>query len=243
VDRICPLLALDLDRRAVVDGVDAAHRCHATLPSVPVERHLQSGLCLTTGHARCERYQQHVGRTGVIPPGRAPVGDGLVATRLVLAPEPSWRGIAGRARQARSGRLVAAGVVVLVILGGALTAAVAGSGGLDLGRLLGPGVTASPTASPTPSAAPATPSVSTPSSESPPTVTVAPSPTPAPTPVPTPPPTPQATPPPPQTYVVQAGDTLALIAQRFGATVDAIQAANGIEDPNEIVIGQVLIIP
>jgi LysM repeat protein len=43
--------------------------------------------------------------------------------------------------------------------------------------------------------------------------------------------------------VVQEGDTLAAIAQRFGTTVEAMQAANGIEDPNEIIIGQVLVIP
>ncbi|MEO6577965.1 MAG: LysM domain-containing protein [Candidatus Limnocylindria bacterium] len=46
-----------------------------------------------------------------------------------------------------------------------------------------------------------------------------------------------------QTYVVQQGDALAAIAQRFGTTVAAIQGLNGIEDPNEIVIGQVLRIP
>ena len=52
------------------------------------------------------------------------------------------------------------------------------------------------------------------------------------------------TPPPAQTtYVVQQGDTLAAIAQQFGTTVEALQAANGIEDPNEIIIGQVLVIP
>jgi len=62
-------------------------------------------------------------------------------------------------------------------------------------------------------------------------------PTVAPTPTPPPPPPPQ------QTYVVQEGDTLAAIAQRFGTTVSALQAANGIEDPDEIIIGQVLVIP
>ena len=43
--------------------------------------------------------------------------------------------------------------------------------------------------------------------------------------------------------MVQEGDTLAAIAQRFGTTVAALQEANGIEDPDEIVIGQVLVIP
>ncbi len=44
-------------------------------------------------------------------------------------------------------------------------------------------------------------------------------------------------------YVVQAGDTLFAIAQRFGTTVDAIVRANNIQDPNNIFVGQVLTIP
>ena len=42
---------------------------------------------------------------------------------------------------------------------------------------------------------------------------------------------------------MQQGDTLAAIAQQFGTTVAALQSANGIEDPDEIIIGQVLVIP
>jgi peptidoglycan/xylan/chitin deacetylase (PgdA/CDA1 family) len=45
------------------------------------------------------------------------------------------------------------------------------------------------------------------------------------------------------TYVVQAGDTMYSIAQRFGVTVDAIVEANGISDPSNITVGEVLIIP
>ena len=44
-------------------------------------------------------------------------------------------------------------------------------------------------------------------------------------------------------YVVQRGDTLASIAQRFGTTVQAIAQANGITNPNLIFAGQQLIIP
>jgi putative chitinase len=55
--------------------------------------------------------------------------------------------------------------------------------------------------------------------------------------------TPAPVPPAARTYVVQAGDNLAAIAQRFGTTTTALQQANGIEDPNEIFVGQVLTIP
>jgi LysM repeat protein len=51
---------------------------------------------------------------------------------------------------------------------------------------------------------------------------------------------PQAT---PRSYVVQEGDTLSAIAARFGTTVGAIQAANGLGQSDLINVGQVLIIP
>lgn len=45
------------------------------------------------------------------------------------------------------------------------------------------------------------------------------------------------------THRVAAGDTLAGIAQRYGTTVRAIQTANGITDPNLVVVGRNLTIP
>jgi hypothetical protein len=47
------------------------------------------------------------------------------------------------------------------------------------------------------------------------------------------------------TYTVQEGDTLSLIANLFGLSVAEVKGANGrrIQDPNVIVVGQVLIIP
>jgi LasA protease len=53
---------------------------------------------------------------------------------------------------------------------------------------------------------------------------------------------PQASPP-PQVYVVQAGDTLSAIARRFGCNVNALVNANGIANPNALQAGQQLQIP
>ena len=44
-------------------------------------------------------------------------------------------------------------------------------------------------------------------------------------------------------YIVQSGDTLNVIAARFGVDPEDIQTANGITDPNSLDIGQQLIIP
>jgi LysM repeat protein len=46
-----------------------------------------------------------------------------------------------------------------------------------------------------------------------------------------------------QKYVVQAGDTLASIARRFGVTIQSLQTANGISNPDLIYPGQTLTIP
>jgi D-alanyl-D-alanine carboxypeptidase len=42
---------------------------------------------------------------------------------------------------------------------------------------------------------------------------------------------------------VQEGDTLGAIAARYGVSVEAIAAANGIADPASIQVGQVLVVP
>jgi murein DD-endopeptidase MepM/ murein hydrolase activator NlpD len=44
-------------------------------------------------------------------------------------------------------------------------------------------------------------------------------------------------------YIVQAGDSLWEIAARFGVTLEALQQANNITDPGQVVIGARLIIP
>jgi len=54
---------------------------------------------------------------------------------------------------------------------------------------------------------------------------------------------PPAVPPHNCTYVVQPGDSLGLIAQRYGTTVYALANLNNISDPNLIYPGQVLYLP
>jgi LysM repeat protein len=242
VDRVCPLLGLQGDRRSAIDGVDAGHRCHAEEPPMPLDRQQQARVCLTDAHERCDRYLAHATRNGGLPPARSAMVDGLVSTRLILAPDPAWRGIAGRARRAPVGPLLAIGAagVALGIGGVAVASGIVGDG---LGNAGGPPVTS---VEPSPSASPTASPTATPSAVPSPTPTATPSPTPTPTAEPTVAPTAAPTPPPPppqQTYVVQEDDTLAAIAQRFGTTVSALQAANGIDDPDEILIGQVLVIP
>ena len=44
-------------------------------------------------------------------------------------------------------------------------------------------------------------------------------------------------------YIVQRGDTLFIIATRYGTTVDKLAAINGISNPDVIEVGQVILIP
>lgn len=227
MDRICPYLALADDGRTVADGFDPEHRCHALAPPAPLERSRQVQLCLTEAHARCERFA--AARTAWLAassglPRVAPDVD-FGRTRLVLEPEAAWRNLSSSptARFTRPALLVA--IVALAVVGLLVVSSV-------FGILNGaPGDSATPTPSPSPSPLPSpsasvAPASSGPSPSAPPS-SVPPAETPAPT---------------PRTYVVKQGDTLNLIAQQFGTTVAAIQAANGLTG-TEINVGQVLIIP
>jgi LysM repeat protein len=107
-----------------------------------------------------------------------------------------------------------------------------------------PTITPSPRATtPAPASPTATPQATpTQTATATPTATVTASPTPQATPSPTPPPTPQ--PPPFNEYLVQPGDTLSSIAQRFGTTVDELVRINGLSSQDVIIdVGQKLLVP
>jgi len=111
-----------------------------------------------------------------------------------------------------------------------------------------PTLTRTPTRTPTPTVTPIRTSTPVPTATTAPTSTPTPaSPTPAPSPTepasPSPTSAPSATARPLQTYVVKKGDTLYEIASRFGVSVQALSAANGITNPTLIRPGQVLVIP
>ena len=164
VDRVCPLLGLAGDRRTAVDGVDGAHRCHADEPPTPLDRNLQAQLCLTPAHERCERYLQYLTRTGTMTPGRSTLADGLISTRMLLAPQPPWRGLAGTARRPRPVPLVATGgaVVLLGVAGVALASGLLGREPGGIAMSASPIPTDGPTSLQTPSLAPTPSATATP---------------------------------------------------------------------------------
>jgi LysM repeat protein len=134
-------------------------------------------------------------------------------------------------------------------------AIVAAIGGVVLGSRLaavvnigaagaGESPTAGESAAPAPAAtAPPTPAPrATPSPAPTPTASPAPTATPAPTASPKPSRTPSPTPS-LLTHRVKRGETLTIIAAKYGVTVTALQRANGIKNPSLIITGQLLVIP
>ena len=225
MDRICPYLALADDGRTVADGFDGEHRCHALTPPAPLDRARQVQLCLTEAHVRCDRFASArtawLAASSGLPRVAPDVAFGR--TRLVLEPEPAWRNLSAPSTQlSRRTAVIAIGVlvVILLVLGSAF-------------RLFGgaPAADASETPSASPSASSVASSTTVPSSSASASASITVSVPPAVTPAPS-----------QQTYVVQAGDTLNLIATRFGTTAEAIRVANGLTG-DTIDIGQVLVIP
>jgi len=235
VDRICPFLALEADLRTAMAGYDPDHRCLALEGLQPLDRATQQGRCLIREHVRCERF---VARSAALAERRRtplPAPDArFISTRLVIEADESWRPMGLTARPLRRRRLAMTGAALLVV--GAAGAAISTRGfGLTAADLPTPGPsgaagesatrpTTRPTASPSATPSPRSSASSRASSPTPPAATA----------------TPQGT---PHVYVAQKGDSLSRIAARFGVTIEALMAANGLANPNVVNIGQVLVIP
>jgi hypothetical protein len=239
VDRICPFLALSDDHRTVIDGFDPDHACHAREPAVPVDRARQGELCLADAHRTCEFYTAYLAeRAAAGASFPIPAADAHVSrTRMVLEPE-SWHArLPGERGFGKSAQrwLVAGGIAGI----GLAVAATAAAGGFDsLGVARAPA-----TPSPEPSATPIETTLSPAPSPSAEPSTPPPTERPTQTTAPTASAAPRTAAPTPRTYVVQEGDTLSIIAIRYGTSVSALQAANGLGKSDVINVGQRLVIP
>jgi LysM repeat protein len=255
VDRICPLLAMAGDRRTVCDGYDPNHRCWSASAPPALDRAQQLDVCLTSGHASCPYLDSPVAGVDQALPADLQIS----RSRIVIETDGAWLGLASRSvGVAARRRMLVVGVTVVAAAALATSSgslAAVGGFAADLQRasaMTAPlGRTATSSAStPSPSVqATATPAVvSLPSVQLTPAAVPSPSQTSSPTHAPTPTQAPTLPPaataaPAAQRYVVQPGDTLSRIADRFGVSVQALQQANGIADQNVISVGQTLIIP
>lgn len=241
VDAVCPYLRSD-DAAWRSASASRSHRCGAIAPPVPIAPGKQRSLCLVRDHATCATYL--AARASVAEPAPTSlVADLWPDTRstpvvlesphAVLSPLPG-----GTVRT--GGQVVLAGLMVVAFIA------------LFVARASEPATPVGPPPSATEGAAGVLPSATVGSSGSAvasatPRVTPSPLPTPVATggatPLATPAATPVATPAASiQRYRVRSGDTLSEIAAKFGVTVKAIKAANGLKG-NVIRVGQVLIIP
>ena len=184
-----------------------------------------------------------LGQAGIegVPP---PSSDVMLApTRLVIEAENSWAGIRRRTAWWSVGRALVAAVVLIAVGTGAVASGAAehvvallDSGSQAPAASPGGGAAASgqttaPTQLPSATAAPSASAPASPTST--PTIRPASSPIAS-----TSPAVPAA-----RRYVVQEGDTLRAIADRFGTTVAALKQANGIADENLIEVGRILTVP
>ncbi len=187
-----------------------------------------------------ERLAGRLGeRTGARPVARRTMAGRRPATRAQAIPQSSHQGRAGLSRRVQHHRLASAErseraerTIYTLVFAAVLVALVVGLF-FTLSWLLGFGGQSS--APPTPGAAPG--QLPNPAAISSPLPVVSPSPSPSPD-------SGLAPAPSGRIHVVEAGDTLNRIAQRYGVTVEAIMQANNFTDRNRILrIGERLVIP
>ncbi len=235
--RGCPFLLAEAGGWRL-DVPSRDHRCAAFVPTAPLAPEKQARLCLTANHTTCATYVASLAardaRLGSTPGDRA-TRWGLARTTTVIE-DPG--GIRARLAVLVLDRRRWPAIPAVLLVATLFALALSGFRGEIPST---PVATASP-AAPTPGL----PSPTAPAVTTQPTPAATPTSTPTPVPTPTVAPTPTSTPVPSatfRTYRVQSGDTLSAIAARFDTTVAAIVNLNNLDNPNQLSIGQVLLIP
>jgi LysM repeat protein len=230
-DQTCPYLGLETDRATHFAYPSTAQRCHAGSRPVSIDHAKQARDCLTAEHVSCSRYH---------PPNGVPLQGGrlreaVAATTLERVRPVTDGGAAKPAhRFPRVRRIARALLVAAVIIG-------AGVVGVLVGSRVAAMVATNTSGTPSPVVSGGALESAVASATAP---TATPSPSPSTTPEPSATPTDSLAPAPtPIIYIVKRDDILMNIAQTYGVTVAALAKANGIEDPNIIVVGQRLVIP
>jgi nucleoid-associated protein YgaU len=230
----CPYLGIPDDPRTRFTFATPAHRCYAKREPSRIGLGHQSAYCLSSEFPTCDRFPGPAAAFGAgADPARTARPIGISASTVAVGVPSAVRPRRPRdePHAPRRSRFSARGRAALLLL--VFLAAAGLIGSMVAGRL---GTIAS---------APTTPASAigfgaSPSPISSPSRTAAPSPSPRIGPSPTPRP---STGPLQTIYVVKPGDSLWAIATRHGVTIQAIQQANKIKDPNIIQVGQRLIIP
>lgn len=244
IGEVCPFLR---SRDGAWSSAYAArdHRCWAVRPPAQPAIAKQRELCLVAAHRACATFTAAIAadagvhgerKTGAGPEVVAGLWPSTRAVPLVLEPVRGRAGIVvAPTRSGGQALLVGLMVLAFLVLVIARTASPSASEGPPSATPAASQPAAVASASAASSASPSAESTGSPSPAS-----MAPSPT-----APRPSPTPRASASPsgPRSYTVRSGDTLGTIAARFGTTVKAIAAANGITNTRLIHPGQVLIIP
>jgi LysM repeat protein len=270
VMEVCPLLeSADGAWRSAYASRD--HRCWAVRPPAPLALAKQRQLCLVRAHAGCATYQaaradgrqrQPGDDDGAVAIAASTLWPPVRSTPLALEPSRGRTGALPVASARAGGQTLLVALMVLAFLvlviarttspstpvtpGPSASADAAGLGGASV-PAVSPEAPSPPSAGESPGA-PATPSPATPS-PTPEASTPAPTPVAATSPATLAPSSPAAVASPTPVpvglarYTVKSGDTLSLIAARFGVTVKALADANGITNTRLIRVGQVLVIP
>lgn len=228
----CPLLGLPDDELSRFSYPSVGHRCRADDRPRPIDLGHQASFCLAAMYPECPRY-----RAAAV--SRRPGAATAEASGIALERARAGIGAPGGHGRQPPGRTSRRRRVAAMVLVGAVLAAAAYFASPAIAAWMRQVGAEAGAPSPSPSTAPpATPAPTMTTPAPTPTATRAPTATPSPT--RTPARTPAAT---PQIHVVVRGETLGVIAARYGVTMAAVKKANGITDVGLIYVGQRLVIP